>query len=596
MAIRVPTPAIQGPQQLGVIQAQATDTPFQNLTLPDLSFNSRMLAQVGEGAARLGQYLQEQEDERLLLELQAGLGAWERETLYGELPDGTSDATGGILGLEGPDAFGVTERVGQSFDEQLAQFNESLSGLSARGRMAARQYAQSRRESMLDRATRFEFEQREAYNRQLRAQALASAQRAAATSWASDEELAAAETRIRSAAESYFTPEAVAAEAARSAESAVEGGFVGVYAQADAAEAATQSITQQVDEMVATEIDGFYRQTIRTALLEGSSASVARARQIFDQGVERGVIRLSGDDDLLIRDVRFGEERDVTMSLATELFAQYPDDVGSAIEAVRAMRVPGEQEYYIIEELQRRYSQADSVAQQQREQTYDELVQQARSGALVPTDPRLADLTDAQRNALDNLNRGMALVNDPATVRMLNDAALQGETALADIELSDIEGMLDASTFETWRSRITAARNAAAGEPAYEWTGVRTELATTNAAITARLAVEDEAVQSDLFLLFEDEKQRRLAAGETWDTRAINEYADQLGAEIPISRGILGTTEAPLYQVLLGTVEYTIRVPGVPEEAVAQIAQLLAESGDQVTPERIQEVYEEATR
>ena len=118
MAIRIPTPDIQGAQRLGGMQAQAADTPFQRLTMPDTTFNSRMLQQLGESGVQFANYLQEQQDERLLLELQAGVGDWERNLLFGEEVTGAPSGRGGILALEERDAFGLTH-VEEGIGHQL---------------------------------------------------------------------------------------------------------------------------------------------------------------------------------------------------------------------------------------------------------------------------------------------------------------------------------------------------------------------------------------------------------------------------------------------------------------------------------------------
>jgi hypothetical protein len=179
MVISVPTPDIQGAQRLGGMQAQAAATPFQRLTLPDTTFNSRMLQQLGESGIQFANYRQEQEDERLLLELQAGVGDWERSTLFGEDVTGAPTGQGGVLALKERAAFGLTQRVETDFDEYLAQYNGNLTGLSLNGRMAAQEFAQKRRDALLDQTARFEFQQREAYNNRLRREAEAAAARAA---------------------------------------------------------------------------------------------------------------------------------------------------------------------------------------------------------------------------------------------------------------------------------------------------------------------------------------------------------------------------------------------------------------------------------
>ena len=595
MAIRVPTPSIQGAQALGGTQAQAADTPFQTLRMPDTAFNARLLSQLGGDMTRLGEYMQEQEDERLLLEFQAGLGEWERQTLYGELPDGTGTATGGMLGLEGEAAFGMTDRLANDFDTFLSEFNPRLTGLSRSGQLAAQRYAQSRRETLLDQATRQEVAARAAYNQRLRAQALAAAQGAAAFAWSSDESLAAAEANVRSSAVNAITPEVLTEEAYTAADSAVEGGFVGAYARGDAAEASAVAI---VEERVAAEVDAFYRQTIRTALLEGSSTSVRRAREIFTQATERGALRLSGDDDLILRDVRFGEERDVSMSIATEMYAQFPDDIGSAIQAVRDMRVPGEQEYYIIEELQRRYDQEADAARQRREQSFQSLLEDAQAGRMSPTDPRLADLSAEQVAQLDRTNQGLPLVSDPLTLNWLRSMYGRPDE-LATIELQEIYGSLTEEQYRRWEGRILEARETVAGRTPPGFVGARTESATIDRAIEGLLGLDTSTnapadVQRQVALvyeLFEQEGARRQAAGEPWTTAEVNRFADEL--MLPQAAPRFGDG-IPLYQLLIGEGfdPYGRRVGDVPADRANEILVELGQLRQPLTEDTIGAVYD----
>lgn len=606
MAIRIPTPEIQGAQSLGTTVAEAADTPFQTLSMPDTSFNGRILSQLGQSATQFGAYLQEQEDERLLLELQAGVGDWERQLLYGEMPTGDPDGSGGINSLEGQAAFGLTERVATDFDTHLAQYNEQLAGLSRTGQQAARQFAQGRREALLDQTARFEFQQREAYNARLRAGALSAAQASAATAWASDEQLAAAELRLRGAAESVFTPEVVAAEAAATADSAVAGGFVGAYDRGDAVTAETARMDERINALVDGQVEDFYRTTIRRALAEGSTASVQRARQIFDRAVEDGTITIRGPDDLIVRDVTFGDERTTSMSIATELYAQHPDDLSTAIDRVRGMGLPGEQEYYTIEELQRRYTLADTVARQEREQTYDALMIEASEQRMADSDPRLAGLTQEQVSRLDSRNRGFELVNNRDVLDTLDAAFDQGAEAMAAIELPEIQGGLTEATFETWRTRILAARSQVATNNEPEWHGALDERTTITAAINGRLGVDTSdredvtqatrILRSDLYLLFEEQKARVLAAGGEWNTRAIHEYADHL-AEVVVPPRFNEGQGIPRYLGVLGQVDlsgspYMMRVNGVPAADATQITEDLLNASQPTTEATIGAVYD----
>ena len=568
MAIRIPTPDIQGAQRLGGTQAQAADTPFQRLTMPDTTFNSRMLQQLGESGVQFANYLQEQQDERLLLELQAGVGDWERNLLFGEEVTGAPSGRGGILALEERDAFGLTQRVEADFDEHLTQYNESLSGLSRNGRLAAQEFAQKRRDALLDQTARYEFQQREAYNNRLRREAEAAAARAAETAWASPEAMAAAEARLVSATTNRAAYD-----------------FAGIPDEGER--------QRLIDEAVAAELEQFQRTAIMRAIGQGQTEI---GRQLYDQAVERGTITLA-EDDLLTRTVQYGEQIDVVINGASTIFQQYPDDLGGAVQAARSMGLDGDTERDLVAEIERRFSSAAAVEAQQREQTFEAALAAAEAGTyLTDIDPaQQARFSPQQRRDLEDINARIPLVGDETLLTQLKSQSA-AETARTD--LSDILSRLTRSQRDEARNVIDAARDAVAGVNEWRWQGIRTEQTTIDTTITAmgipageRAREDDIANRNQLYLLMESEKQRRLAAGETWDAQAIAQYADFLNTPVVISEGMIyGVNTAPRWQVLLGqeAVEF---VPGVPSDVIPAIRQAIEARGLQATPELIQQVY-----
>lgn len=568
MAIRIPTPDIQGAQRLGGMQAQAADTPFQRLTMPDTTFNSRMLQQLGESGVQFANYLQEQQDERLLLELQAGVGDWERNLLFGEEVTGAPSGRGGILALEERDAFGLTQRVEADFDEHLTQYNESLSGLSRNGRLAAQEFAQKRRDALLDQTARYEFQQREAYNNRLRREAEAAAARAAETAWASPEAMAAAEARLVSATTNRAAYD-----------------FAGIPDEGER--------QRLIDEAVAAELEQFQRTAIMRAIGQGQTEI---GRQLYDQAVERGTIVLA-EDDLLTRTVQYGEQIDVVINGASTIFQQYPDDLGGAVQAARSMGLDGDTERDLVAEIERRFASAAAVEAQQREQTFDAARQAALNGTLFQEFDagQLAQFTPGQRADLEALNGGSRVIGDNELYRSIR---LLSAAELANYDLASVVGRLNTSQWETLLADQRAARNAMAGVNNYEWQGIRTEQTTIDTTITAMgipagadARADDISNRNQLYLLMESEKQRRLAAGEAWDAQAIAQYADFLNTPVVTSEGRLyGVNTAPRWQVLLGqeAVEF---VPGVPSDLIPAIRQAIEARGLQPTPELIQQVY-----
>lgn len=433
MAIRVPTPVTQGAQNLGGAQAQAAATPYQRLTLPDTSFNSRMLQQIGQSGVQFANYLQEQEDERLLLEFQAGLGEFERGLLYGQDANGNPTGQGGILGLEGPDAFGLTERVQRDLDQQLSQYNTSLQGLSRNGRAAAQRYAQSRREALLDQTARFEFQQREAYNAKLRQQAEAAAAAAAETAWATPEAMAAGEARVISA-----TTNRAAAEVAGLTDN--------------------DERQQYIDNEVAAAVEEFQRTAILRAIGQGKTQI---GRQLYDQAVERGTIKLQ-EDDLLTRTVQYGEQIDVVINSATMIFDQYPNDLAGAIDAARGMGLDGDTEKELVAEIQRRFTTAEAI----NAQNIAQLTERAR---LLAVEGRLdemsvverAQISDAALARLDYINRGGAEVT---VLETYNELAALDYKDLASFDLTTVMDQLSANTYEYFQNLQAKAQAAVAGD------------------------------------------------------------------------------------------------------------------------------------
>jgi hypothetical protein len=568
MAIRVPAPDIQGAQRLGGMQAQAAATPFQRLTLPDTTFNSRMLQQLGESGIQFANYRQEQEDERLLLELQAGVGAWERSLLFGEDVTGAPTGQGGVLALQERDAFGLTQRVEADFDKHLAQYNETLTGLSRNGRQAAQAFAQSRRDALLDQTARFEFQQREAYNNRLRREAAAAAARAAETAWASPEAMAAGEARLISATTNRATHE-----------------FAGIPDETER--------QRVIDEAVAAELEQFHRTAILRAVGQGQTKV---GRRLYDEAVERKTITLE-EDDLLTRTVQYGEQIDVVINGASMIFQQYPDDLAGATQAARSMGLDGDTERDLVAEIERRFSSAAAVEAQQREQTFEAARQAAISGTLFQDldAGQLAQFTPGQRADLEALNGGSRVIGDNELYRSIR---LLSAPELATYDLASVVGRLNTSQWETLLADQRAARNAMAGTNNYEWQGIRTEQTTIDATITAmgipagaNAREDDLANRNQIYLLIEGEKQRRLAAGEAWDVQAIARYADFLNTPVVTSEGVLyGVNTAPRWRVLLGQ-EIVQFVPGVPEDVIPAIRQAIEARGLPATPELIQQVY-----
>lgn len=566
MAIRVPTPVTQGAQNLGGAQAQAAATPYQRLTLPDTSFNSRMLQQIGQSGVQFANYLQEQEDERLLLEFQAGLGEFERGLLYGQDANGNPTGQGGILALEGPDAFGLTERVQRDLDQQLSQYNTSLRGLSRNGRAAAQRYAQSRREALLDQTARFEFQQREAYNAKLRRQAEAAAAAAAETAWATPEAMADAEMRIISA-----TTNRAAAEVAGLTDN--------------------DERQQYIDDEIAAAVEEFQRTAILRAIGQGKTQI---GRQLYDQAVERGTIKLQ-EDDLLTRTVQYGEQIDVVINSATMIFDQYPNDLAGAIDAARGMSLDGDTEKELVAEIQRRFTTAEAAKKQQLEQDFEAAFRSALNGTLREDfdDAQMARFTTEQRAELERRNSREPVIADNDLYRRLRTMPAE---ELARYDLMSAAGQLTATQWERVLADQRDAREEVAGRSDFKWSGSRAENITIDTAITAMgipsgsdAEADDVDARNDIFLLMEAEKQRRLAAGQSWDPQAVSQYADFLNELVaPTAGKWYGYNMNPRWQLLTGRLDLA-----VPDDIADRIRRQIEAANPDfvVTPEDILQIY-----
>ena len=153
--VRVPTPATQGPQQLGGIETVAAQTPFQQTQLPDLSFNARQLGRIGEALGNVAAEFGRRERETALLEAQNETNDWN---------NGIFNADDGIFRQEGGNAIGATERVLNNADEFAAYMEQKYGPrLTASGRLALRAQLQQATQSAATRAISHETSQRRQY-------------------------------------------------------------------------------------------------------------------------------------------------------------------------------------------------------------------------------------------------------------------------------------------------------------------------------------------------------------------------------------------------------------------------------------------------
>jgi len=573
MAIRIPTPATQGAQALGGVQAQPASTPYQDLSLPDTTFNSRMMQMLGERGIEFADYLRNQNDEQLLLELQNGVGDWERSLLYGENPTGEGDGTGGAFALKERDAFGLTERVETQFDEHLTQYNERLSGLSRSGRLAAQEFAQARRETLLDQAAKYEFQQREAYNARLRREAEEAAKRAAETAWASPEAMEAAEERFMQASLNRI-----------------------VFETAGMTD--TEERERLIEEAMTDARDQFHRIAIMRAVGQGEEKL---GRELYEKAVESGAVTLE-DDDLLTRVVQYGEQIDVVINGATDILQRHPDDFEAAVDLARSMALDGDTERDLVAEIERRFASQAAFEAQRREQLYEDARASAINGTLFDdfTAVQLAEFNASERSDLETLNSGAPVVGDTTLFRNLQ---LLSAEELAEYDLISAAPKLNDAQWQTILNAQRAARNALNTGQDYEWTGIRTEQTTLDSVITAMgirsgsgARPRDVANRNEIYLLMEREKQRRLDRGESWTAKDMQAYADVLNTSTPYMEGaVWGKWNEPLWKILSGTVELNY-VEGVPPSAVRIIYNNVATKGLDPTPELIRQVYEEQQR
>jgi hypothetical protein len=569
MVIRIPTPDIQGAQRLGGMQAQAADTPFQRLNMPDTTFNARMLQQLGTAGVQFANYLQEQQDERLLLEFQSGIGDWERSLLFGEMPDGQRSPNPGLLALQERDAFGVTERVAAEFEENLSQYNETLSGLSRNGQLAAQTLAENRRNSLLDQTARFEFQQREAYNNRLRREAEAAAARAAATAWSTPEAMAAGEARLISAATN------VAAN---------------MFAEAEDA-------SEQIDAYVAARLEEFQRTAIMRAIGQGETKI---GRRLYDEAVERGVVTLE-EDDLLTRTVQFGERIDVVVNGATAIVNQFPNDRAAAIDAARRMGLDGDTERNLVAEIEGRFSAADRIEQDNVADLTERARQAAVDGTLYDTfsPADLAMLPQATLDRLGYINRGGGQVSDPSVFNMLE----QDQNVLMEADLTEYMDQLSPTDYASLVQRQATLRRAYADAAATE--AERQAALVAGADIYNRSQIIDQAIET--YQIRDAQQQAHLRRTvEAWEAgqrasgveptnEARRQFIDSLMVTAPTrAPGIFGgTAERRVIDVLLGR-DRQLRFPDIPLLDLTQIATALQAQGLPLSDENIRQLYEQA--
>jgi hypothetical protein len=153
--VRVPTPATQGPQDLGGMETVAAQTPFQQTQLPDLSFNARQLSRVGEALGNVASEFGRRERETVLLEAQRDINDWR---------NGIFNPDSGVLREEGGNAIGATDRTIANA-EQFAGVMEQRYGsrLGPSGRLALRTLLQQETQSVATRVISHETGQRRGY-------------------------------------------------------------------------------------------------------------------------------------------------------------------------------------------------------------------------------------------------------------------------------------------------------------------------------------------------------------------------------------------------------------------------------------------------
>lgn len=153
--VRVPTPALQGPQALGDLEATPAQTPFQQTNLPDLSFNARQLGAIGTALGNVAAEFGRREQETVMLEAQNDINDWR---------NGIFNPNDGVLRQEQGNAVGVTDRV-ITDAEEFASIMEQRYGsrLTSTGRLALRTMLQQETQSVTTRVISHETGQRRAY-------------------------------------------------------------------------------------------------------------------------------------------------------------------------------------------------------------------------------------------------------------------------------------------------------------------------------------------------------------------------------------------------------------------------------------------------
>jgi len=153
--VRVPTPATQGPQELGGVQTVAADTPFQQTQLPDLSFNARQLGRIGEALGNVAAEFGRRENETVMLEAQQDINDWR---------NGVFNPEDGVLRQEGGNAIGATERTINNAEEFSSLMEQRYgSRLTASGRTALQAKLQQETQSVATRVVSHEATQRRQY-------------------------------------------------------------------------------------------------------------------------------------------------------------------------------------------------------------------------------------------------------------------------------------------------------------------------------------------------------------------------------------------------------------------------------------------------
>lgn len=153
--VRVPTPATQGPQDLGGMETVAAQTPFQQTRLPDLSFNARQLSRVGEALGNVASEFGRRERETVLLEAQRDINDWR---------SGIFNPDSGVLRQEGGNAIGATDRTIANAEEFSGVMEQRYgSRLGPSGRLALRTLLQQETQSVATRVISHETGQRREY-------------------------------------------------------------------------------------------------------------------------------------------------------------------------------------------------------------------------------------------------------------------------------------------------------------------------------------------------------------------------------------------------------------------------------------------------